>query len=85
VVLSELTPVASFVSVTFTPASTAALESETRPRMRPPVPWANRSVEQIRHALNVNKKRQQDIWEGFGIGMEKSGMEPILRSRKAID
>jgi len=33
-VVSLLTPVASLVSVTLTPASTAPLESETRPRIR---------------------------------------------------
>src|ERR1019366_3440978 len=55
----------------FTFASTALLGSETRPRMRPPVPWANVSVEQIRHRLRteLNEMSQQDIRDGFDDGM----------------
>src|ERR1700674_414960 len=65
--VSRLTPVASWVAVTFTLASTAPLASATRPRMRPPVLWADVSVEQIRHRLRTS---QQDFRDDFGIGME---------------
>jgi hypothetical protein len=60
------------VSVTFTPASTAPLESATRPRMRPPVLWADMSVEQIRHRLRteLEKTSQQDFREDLDDGME---------------
>jgi hypothetical protein len=81
VVLSLLTLVASFVSVILTPASTAPLESATRPRMRPPVPWAEMSVEQIRHRLRTELKEisQQDIRDAFDDGCFDDGMEQILQ------
>src|SRR5208282_3478830 len=70
---SRLAPVASLVAVTLTPASTAPLGSATRPRMRPPVPWAHSSVEQIRHRLRAEARKmsQQDIREAFDDGMEQ--------------
>jgi hypothetical protein len=56
--------------------------------MRPPVLWADRSVEQIRHRLTTTS--QQDIRDGFGDGMEQilqiSGaifLDPIRLARKA--
>jgi hypothetical protein len=38
-------PLASFWAVTFTPLSTAPLESATRPKIRPPVLWAKECVD----------------------------------------
>src|ERR1700687_3794871 len=69
--VSRLIPVASLVAVTFTFASTAPLGSVTRPRMRPPVLWADRSVEQIRHRLRTELREmsQQDIRDSFDDGM----------------
>jgi hypothetical protein len=61
------------VAVTLTPASTAPLGSATRPRMRPPVLWADMRVGQIRHRLRaeIEKMSPQDIREGFDDGMEQ--------------
>jgi hypothetical protein len=41
--------------------------------MRPPVPWAHSSVEQITHTLSaeVEKMNQLDIREAFDDGMEQ--------------
>src|SRR5260370_38676173 len=75
-----VTPVASFVSVTFTPASTAPLESATRPRMRPPVLWADTRVEQTRHRLRTefSNMSQHDIRDGFDDALDV-GMGQILQ------
>jgi hypothetical protein len=67
------------VAVTFTFASTAPLESATRPRMRPPVLWADRSVEKIRHRLrtefnNTSPRYIRDkLDDGMGRVLQFSG------------
>src|SRR5258708_16608684 len=86
VTVSARTPVASFVIVTFPPASTAPLESATRPRMRPPVLWADTNVEKIRHRLRIENERtiQRDVRDGFNVGIAPIGMGQILQISRAI-
>jgi hypothetical protein len=75
-----LTSVASLVSVTLTPASTAPLESATRPRMRPPVPCADVIVEQISNKLRIELKEISE--QNFRDALDNSfddGMEGILQ------
>src|SRR5258708_20272570 len=86
VTVSARTPVASFVIVTFTPASTAPLESPTRPRMRPPVLWADTNVETIRHRLRIEYERtiQRDVRDGFTFAIPPISMEHILHTPPPI-
>src|ERR1700738_3802070 len=81
--VQRLTPVASSVAGTFTLASTAPLASATRPRMRPPVLWADVSVEQIRHRLSTKFKKpnQLDIRDDLDNGMTTSSKSGAILLR----
>src|SRR5580692_12883470 len=60
-------PVASLTAATFTPARTAPLGSATRPRMRPPVPWAVSHVGTMRE---ITRRRQTAVERARSDGMK---------------
>src|ERR1700690_3449845 len=75
-------PVASLTSVTLTFAKTAPLGSATRPMMRPPVPCAKTSVEQIRHRQAI--ARQTTARQRAKRSVRDCGIDKSSRSRGQI-
>src|ERR1700686_829341 len=61
VLVSRLTPVASLPRVTVTPPTTAPVESDTRPMMRPPVLWPDAVINRLkreRTTVQTNAERR---------------------------
>src|SRR5579864_77678 len=57
VVASRETPVAALINFTFTPLTTAPVESATRPMMRPPVLWPKAGRRNIRSSGTSEKQK----------------------------